>query len=263
MVSRMDMGNALHAMGVREDTLTSRELHVIDDDGFLILPDLLSPSLVRSFSERLEAIAQLEGEDAGKEVHQEAGTLRLANLINKDARFDICFTHPRVLAAVKRVLGVNFKANSLNTRSALPGHGHQAFHMDWGPSKPEDWEPVLAGVYQNCNTIWMLDDFTEENGATRVVPGSHRFGKAPADVMPDPRAPHPGEIRLIAPAGTVVVFNAHVWHSGTQNRSAKPRLSMNMGFVPRNQPQQTNQREHLRPETAARLTEPMRVILDV
>lgn len=259
----MDMEGALKALGVCEESLTSRELTRMDEDGFLILRDTLNPTLVRSFSERLEELAQLEGEDAGKEVHQEAGTLRLANLINKDARFDICFTHPRVLAAVKQILGVNFKANSLNTRAALPGQGHQAFHMDWGPSKPEDWEPVLAGVYQNCNTIWMLDDFTAENGATRVVPGSHRFGMTPADGMPDPRAPHPDEIHLIAPAGTVVVFNAHLWHSGTQNQSARPRLSMNMGFVPRDQPQQTNQREYLRPETAARLTEPMRVILDV
>lgn len=259
----MDMESALYALGVRENTLESQEIRLLDKNGFVILPEVLTRSQVKSFADRLAELAQMEGEDAGKEVHQEVGTLRLANLINKDPRFDICYTHPSVLAAVKHILGINFKANSLNTRSALPGQGHQAFHMDWGPSKPEDWEPVLAGLYQNCNTIWMLDDFTAENGATRVVPGSHRFGRTPSDGMPDPRAPHPDEILLIAPAGTVVVFNAHLWHSGTQNKSARPRLSMNMGFVPREQPQQTNQREYLRPETAARLTEPMRVVLDV
>lgn len=259
----MDMSMALYALGVREDTLTSPEMRQLDENGFLILPDALPQSMVTSFLERMDELARLEGVDAGKEVHQEAGTLRLANLINKDARFDICFTHPRVLAAVKCVLGVSFKAHSLNTRAALPGHGHQAFHMDLAPSRPEDWAPVLAGNYQNCNTIWMLDDFTEENGATRVVPGSHRFGKSPADGMVDPVAPHPDEINLIAPAGTVVVFNAHLWHSGRQNRTGLPRHSMNMFFGQRNQPQQTNQRECLRPETAARLTAPMGIILDV
>ncbi len=77
----MDMESALHALGVREDTLASQELRLLDENGFLILPEVLTRSQVKSFADRLEELAQLEGEDAGKEVHQEVGTLRLANLI--------------------------------------------------------------------------------------------------------------------------------------------------------------------------------------
>ena len=56
-----------------------------------------------------------------------------------------------------------------------------------------------------------------------MVPGSHRFGASPRQAVPDPAAAHPGEVRLIAEAGTVVIFNSHVWHGGTRNRSDRPR----------------------------------------
>ena len=60
--------------------------------------------------------------------------------------------------------------------------------------------------------MWLLTDFTKENGPTRVVPGSHRSGKHPQDVMEAPEEAHPDEIKLIGTAGTVVVFNSHLWH---------------------------------------------------
>ena len=65
--------------------------------------------------------------------------------------------------------------------------------------------------------MWMLTDFTEDNGPTRVVPRSHRSGKHPQDVMEAPEEAHPDEIKLIGAAGTVVVFNSHLWHGATLN----------------------------------------------
>ena len=133
--------------------------------------------------------------------------------MNKGAVFDICYTHPRVLAGIAHVLEADFKLSSLNYRAALPGQGHQALHTDWS-------EPVPAGQFRVCNSIWLLDDFTADNGPTRVVPGSHQRGALPKDEMPDPAAPHPHEVTLQAPAGTVVIFNSHLWHGGTLNRTA-------------------------------------------
>ena len=101
-------------------------------------------------------------------MHQEAGADRLADLVNKGSMFGVCFTHPGVLAGIAHVLG-DFKLSSLNFRAARPGHGHQPLHADFGG-------PVPTAGYQVCNSIWLLDDFTADNGATRVVPGSHRFG---------------------------------------------------------------------------------------
>jgi len=252
----MDMQQTLQALGVHKDTLTQVEKDRLDQDGFLPLPNILTREQVQAMAARLDELVALEGENAGKEVHQEVGTDRLSDLVNKDPMFDVCFTHPRVLAAIAHVLRGDFKLSSLNFRTALPGLGLQALHADWGVAvEPDD--------YYVCNSIWLLDDFTADNGATRVVPGSQRSGKLPREVMADPSAAHPDEILLIAPAGTVVVFNSHTWHGGTLNRSPNRRRALHSYFCRRDQPQQLDQRQYIRPETRARLSEAARYILDV
>jgi ectoine hydroxylase-related dioxygenase (phytanoyl-CoA dioxygenase family) len=153
------------------------------------------------------------------------------------------------------VLG-EFKLSSLNSRAALPGQGHQDLHTDWGGSVP-------VGVYQVCNSIWLLDDFTVSNGATRVVPGSHRSGSVPRRAMPDPAAAHPDEVLITGMAGSVVVFNSHLWHGGTVNRSARPRRALHSYFTRRGNQQQLDQKKFLRPDTLARLGPAARFILDV
>jgi ectoine hydroxylase-related dioxygenase (phytanoyl-CoA dioxygenase family) len=114
-----------------------------------------------------------------------------------------------------------------------------------------------------CNSIWLLDDFTPENGATRVVPGSHRRGTMPGDEMANPGDEHPEQIQLTGEAGTVVVFNSHLWHGGTQNRTDKPRRALHSYFALRHLPQQLDQQAYLRVETYKRLTPAQRFILDV
>jgi ectoine hydroxylase-related dioxygenase (phytanoyl-CoA dioxygenase family) len=252
----MDIQEALRSLGVNENILTAEEKEKLDRDGFLPLPAILSAKQVSAFGSRLDELVKLEGEDAGKEVHQEKGTDRLSDLVNKDPLFEICFTHPRVLAAISHVLCGEFKLSSLNFRAALPGQGLQGLHADWGSA-------VEPGDYFVCNSIWLLDDFTEQNGATRVVPGSQRSGKLPKDAMADPTAPYPGEIMVIAPAGTVVVFNSHTWHGGTLNATSMRRRAMHSYFCRRDQPQQLDQRKYIRPETVTRLSPAARYLLDV
>lgn len=252
----MDIKEALYTLGVRDDTLTPDEIAALDRDGYLPLAGILSPEQVARFGARLDALTAVEGEKAGTEVHQEAGTDRLSDLVNKDPMFEVCFTHPRVLAAIAHVLGTEFKLSSLNSRAALPGQGLQDIHADWGNA-------VQPGDYYVCNSIWLLDDFTEDNGATRVVPGSHRSGKMPRDVQANPKDPYEGEIKLLAPAGTVVIFNSHTWHGGTLNTSRNRRRAMHSYFCRRDQPQQLDQRKYIRPETYNRLSEAARYILDV
>jgi ectoine hydroxylase-related dioxygenase (phytanoyl-CoA dioxygenase family) len=252
----MTISEALLELGATTELLSVEERERLDEDGYLYLPGILSPGQVAEFNRRLAELAAAEGEQAGLEVHQESGALRLSDLVNKDPLFEVVFTHPRVLAAVAHVLAGDLRLSSLNSRAALPGEGLQALHADWrGAVKP--------GEYSVCNSLWCLDDLTEANGATRVVPGSHRSGRVPQDDLPDPKATHPDEVRVIAPAGTVVIFNAHAWHGGTLNRTDRPRRVMHGYFCRRDVPQQTDQRRFLRPETRARLSEAARIILDV
>lgn len=251
----MTIHTALEVLGVCDDTLSVEEKAQLDRDGFLPLPGILTQDQVAAINARLAELLDEEGERAGIEVHQEAGTNRLANLVDKSPLFLPCYTHPRVLAGIAHVLGGDLKLSSLNHRAALPGQGLQHLHADWSGA-------TTPGEFFVCNSIWLLDDFTLNNGATRVVPGSHNSGKAPRDEMDNPADPHPREQVLVAPAGTVVIFNSHTWHGGTLNRTDKPRRALHSYFTRRDQPQQTNQSTSLRPETLASLSEAARIVLD-
>jgi ectoine hydroxylase-related dioxygenase (phytanoyl-CoA dioxygenase family) len=249
------MATALAELGVTEATLDEQTRDHLDRDGYAALPGVLSDEELEAIRARVAERLAIEGDQAGLEVHQEAGTNRLANLVDKGPMFTPCFTDPRVLACMAQVLG-EFKISSLNFREALPGEGLQALHADFGG-------PAPAEGFQVCNSVWLLDDFTPDNGATRVVPGSHRSDTVPRLAMPDPTAPHPDEVLLIAPAGTVVVFNSHLWHGGTVNRTDRPRRALHGYFTRRARGQQTDQRKHLRPETLTGLSPAARFILDV
>jgi hypothetical protein len=251
----MDMATALAELGVTEASLDPDTWERLDRDGYVPLPGVLSVGQLTAIRARLAELLAAEGDQAGLEVHQEAGADRLADLINKGPMFQACVTDSRVLACIAHVLG-DFKLSSLNFRAALPGHGHQPLHADWGGPVPPDG-------YQVCNSIWLLDDFTADNGATRVVPGSHRYDRPARESLPDPAAAHPDEVQLIAPAGTVVVFNSHLWHGGTLNRSDRPRRALHSYFTRRANRQQLDQKKYIRQESLARLNPAARFILDV
>ena len=90
----MNMGEALREFGVRDDTLSSEEKHFLDVNGYLPLKNILTEEQVANLISRLDELAALEKEDAGKELHQEGGTIRVSNLVNKGPMFEIGFSHP-------------------------------------------------------------------------------------------------------------------------------------------------------------------------
>ena len=251
----MDIARALDALGAHQGVLTEQNRNDLDEKGYTVLPDVIDDEWLEALRTRFEELCEKEGVHAGIEVHQEQGTRRLSDLCNKGPAFDRVYTHPKVLAAIHHVIGRSFKLSSLNARDALPGEGLQGLHADWGA----DYD----GQFHVCNSIWLLDDFSEENGCTRLVPGSHK-GLHPSKVLTDAQAPHPDEELLIAPAGTVAVFNSHTWHGGTLNQSKDlPRRAMHCYFTAREHGQQLNQREYLRYETWKRISPAARYILDV
>jgi ectoine hydroxylase-related dioxygenase (phytanoyl-CoA dioxygenase family) len=249
--------DALEALGVTPASLSEQERHRLDEDGFLAIEDALDADQIVALRRRVDELVALEGDRAGIEVHREAGTDRVSDLVNKGAVFDDCWTYPKQLAAVSHVLGGHeMKLYSLNARASLPGSGHQALHADWG-------EGVAPDEFQVCNSLWMLDDFTADNGATRVVPGSHRWGKLPAEALADPAEDHPDQVLVTGRAGTVVMFNSHLWHGGRLNRSSRPRHALHAFFGRREGPQQTPQQKYLRPETVSRIPAAALYLLDV
>jgi ectoine hydroxylase-related dioxygenase (phytanoyl-CoA dioxygenase family) len=227
----------------------------LDAQGYLVLEHAMGGALLRELRERISRIFDDEGDRAGHEFRTEAHAHRLANLVDKGDVFARAIMLPDVLDGVRHVLGPEIKLSSLNARSADPrGDVGQPLHVDMGAVPDEKG-------YWVCNTIWMLDDFTPENGATRMIPGSHRWGTRPQDVLADPHAAHPDEVLLTGKAGGIVIMNAHLWHGGTANRTAAPRLAMHAFYCRRDKAQQQYQKRLLRPEVQACLSSEVRELL--
>jgi hypothetical protein len=228
---------------------------LLDDLGYVKLDGLVGPARLERLRVRLAALFEAEGGDAGAEFKREPGARRLANLVDKGDVFVESILEKDVLAHVAHVLGPRFKLSSLNARSANP-HSEEAqpLHVDAG-ALPDDQG------YWVCNSLWMLDDFTTENGSLRVVPGSHRSGRRPQEVLADPQAPHADEVLVTGRAGDVVIMNSHLWHGGTANLSDRPRLALHAFYCRSDKPQQQYQKALLRPETQAALSKAAREIL--
>ena len=185
-----DMEGALRDLGVDSATvLSDEERATLDRVGFVNLGVLLDPAQIELLRSRFDSLVEKEKEASGSEVSQSEGIARLSATvlkeINDDGELDLFFCHPRLLSAVSHVLGRDFKLSSSNFHAPLPGGwGHQGLHAVpptppalslGGPSNPKFAQDFGGGVpvgeYQVCNALWCLDEFTEELGATRVVPG--------------------------------------------------------------------------------------------
>jgi ectoine hydroxylase-related dioxygenase (phytanoyl-CoA dioxygenase family) len=223
--------------------------------GYTVLQDYMGDAMLQSMRTRVDELFAMEGGAAGSEFRTEKDARRLANLVDKGEVFREAIVRKEILELVASVLGQDFKLGSLNVRSANPeSGGAQPFHVDMGLL------PDAKG-YATCNCVWMLDDFTSENGALRVIPGSHRWGKKPEDTIADVYAQHPQEVLVTGRAGTVVVMNAHAWHGGTVNRTNRERRALHSFFVRRDIPQQQYQKKLLRPATQAALSPQLRRLL--
>ena len=251
------MDGELLKRGFVPGPLTPTQCDALDADGFVILEEVIAPGWLAGLRRAFDEIFAREGDKAGIEVAQMEGVRRLADLVNKAAVFDDVYLQPTLLTAVWHVLQRPFKLHSLNGHDPLPGSGLQGLHTDWGgPTVP-------GGPYHVVNSMWMLDDFTQVNGATRCVPGSHRKPGGIRDHVTDGMADHPEQVRLTGRAGSVAIFNGSLFHSSYRNLSDAPRRTLHCAFIAREHAQQTNQREYLRPATAHRISPLARYILDV
>jgi len=246
------MRRSLEIQRIDAVMLAQDQKQQLDELGYLVLPGFVAPKLLTELRERVETLWEQEGDNAGSEFRPEPGTRRLANLVDKGGVFADLVAMPEILECIEHVIGPGYKLSSLNARSANPHNGEsQPLHVDAG-AVPDEFG------YWVCNTIWMLDDFTAENGATRMIPRSHAWRRLPPPGLTDFVA---GEELVTGNAGTVVVMNTHIWHGGTANRTDRCRRALHAFYTRNDKPQQQYQKALLRPETVAALTPLQRRVL--
>jgi len=188
--------------------------------GYAIIEDFLDAERLARVQADMEPIFQMTGErDAtGSGRHEGLQTVHVHNLFAKTRAADDIAIDPILLAAIEGVLGPQFQMSVGTAMCPDPGVDPQGLHQDDGHYPlPRPRPPFIA------NTLIALDDFTEANGATQLVPGSHLLterieGDAPVSFA-------------VMPAGSLLVFDGALWHGGGGNRTSdQRRRSINLNF---------------------------------
>ena len=216
----------------------TRERHVeaVRRDGFTIVRDAIAPGLIEVLNAALMRLErELDAKPAmnGFEGHK---TVRIYNLLAYGSPFECVPVHENVLPIIEGVLDQGCLISSLSSIAIDPGETAQPIHADdmvIPLDKPH--RPIV------CNSMWALTDFTDANGATRLVPGSHRR-ENPA---------YGGAYETIAaemPKGSVLIWEGSLWHGGGANRTDKRRTGVAMNYCAGFIRQQENQQLGLKPE---------------
>ena len=223
----------------------------LEDRGFVVLPGVVAEDRLERLAAAYTAVMTSA---TGDDIRIGSTSTKVADLVNRGVEFDELYVFPPLLDACRSVIGRSFKLSSLIARTLRPRTSAQELHVDVRRDS-RDW-PLLG-------FILMVDDFRSDNGATRFVPGSHRWMTTPEETMPDPRAEHEAQVLACGSAGSLLVFNGSAWHGHTANVSSGPRRSIQGAFIPRDGRAATDFAARMQPETSARLSPLARQVLAV
>jgi ectoine hydroxylase-related dioxygenase (phytanoyl-CoA dioxygenase family) len=207
-----------------------RHLERIQKDGYTIVEDAIEPDLLDALADDL---ARLERELDVKPATNEfegSKTLRVYNLLVHGDVWQQVPVHPSVLPIIDGVLDPGCLISSLSSINIGPGETPQPIHADdMLMPIPKPHPPTV------CNSMWALTDFTEENGATRIIPGTHV-----ADSSPNYGQEY-DSIAAEMPRGSVLIWHGSLWHGGGANQTDERRIGIAMNYCAGYIRQQENQ----------------------
>jgi ectoine hydroxylase-related dioxygenase (phytanoyl-CoA dioxygenase family) len=193
------------------EALTSEAAAALHERGFVVLPGVVPSGGVQRLSEAYSAAV---ASAAPGDVRVGRTSTRVSGVLNRIPEFDAVHRCPALLQACRLVIGQPFRLSALHARTVRPRVPAQELHVDV-QRESAAW-PLLG-------FILMVDAFRPDNGATRLVPGSHRWAAAPD---------HADQVPACGDAGSLLVFNGSVWHGHGANLSDEPRRSVQGAFIP-------------------------------
>lgn len=250
----MTTTNDWHRIIASKSPLPPDAARQLRDRGFVVVPGPVIPGGFEQLSNAYDrAVAEADSSD----VHtgRTGASTRINDFVNREPQFDNIYIHPPLLAACCQIIGGPFKLSGMRARTLHTGAPAEGLHVDV-KHQADGW-PLVG-----C--ILMVDAFTAENGATRFVPGSHLQTREPGEVMNNPKDAHPEQVLACGPAGSIIIFNASVWHGYSANQASTPRRSIAAHFVPRHAtPSPDNPSQRARPETLLQIGDLAKYVLNV
>ena len=237
-------------MGALDGAALDEHAARIERDGYTILEDAIPADFVAEVAAdllRLEREHRIEPSDNDFEGSK---TVRIYNLLVHGDLYERIPVHENVLPLVERVLDAGCLISSLSSIGIGPGETAQPIHADdmlIPLGKPH--EPII------CNSMWALSDFTERNGATRLVPGSHRLDHSPS------YGQHYDSVAAEMRAGSVLVWHGSLWHGGGANCSDARRVGIAMNYCAGFIRQQENQQLGIPREIVQRFSPRLRQLV--
>lgn len=217
-----------------------RAVEDIASAGWTVLEGVLTAAECDELLEDLDRLHAELGTVPAANDFEGTATLRVYNLLAHGPRWQRIPTEPAVLDVVERVLDPGCLVSSLSSIAIGPGETAQPIHADDQLIPiPKPHPPTV------CNSMWALTDFTEENGATRVISGSHLRDSSPV------YGQHYDSVPAEMTRGSVLVWHGSLWHGGGANRTAQRRVGVAMNYCAGYVRQQENQQLGLDPALVA------------
>ena len=224
-------------------------LESLQRDGYVILERAIDRAAI---DELCAALAPYEADrPMGRNAFEGRRSQRVYSLAGKGEPFLRLAEHPAVVSLVDRALLPNYLLSTVQSIRLHPGEAAQSWHTDDGfYLTPRPHARTLA-----ITVIWAIEDFTADNGATELIPGSHLWGAE----HPDTR--DVAAIAAVMPAGSALVFDAALWHRGGANRSPGTRLGLSPQYCQPYLRPQESQLLIVPPDAARRCSDRMRAML--
>ena len=194
-----------------------------DGRGYALLPNLISPGEAAHAREILLACSEAPLVKGLPARNLATGQRTVGSLLHRGEIFERLVQHPALMEIGDALLGDDMTLSSYAARILEPGARPMGAHIDypyWAMRGPFAVRPPLM-----LQVIWMMQDFTEENGATLVAPGSQQQG-TPPDAAEFARE----AIVVTGSSGSAIVSHGLLWHDTSPNRTEKPRVSMLINY---------------------------------
>ena len=213
-----------------DDAVIEEHADKVRTEGWTIVEDAIAPDLTDAIHDDLLRLERDLGIVPADNLFEGIHTTRIYNLLAHGAIYERIPVHPNVLPIVEGVLDPGLLISSLSSIAIGPDETAQPIHSDDQIIPlPKPHPPII------CNTMWAITDFTEQNGATRLCPGTHL-----ADHSPDPLQMY-DSIAAEMPKGSVLVWVGSLWHGGGANQTDQRRVGIAMNYCAGYVRQQENQ----------------------